>query len=144
MSNSVDAVTCSCDELAAGACQATSPKLCPCKYVPGFSSGGRNALSRESLLVSGWLGPAMSIRAQIARDLKCDERDEESHHHCSERNRAEAGSEESERYEQAYDAQTQAEDRPENTPRRCVLNNACAAQVHRRAAAKRPSGARVE
>src|SRR5918992_872324 len=109
---------------------------CPCKYVPGFSSGGRNALFRESLLVSGWLGPAMSIRAQIARDLKCDERDEESHHHCSERNRAEAGSEESERYEQAYDAQTQAEDRPENTPRRCVLNNACA-QVHRRAGRRR-------
>jgi hypothetical protein len=49
-----------------------------CIHVPGFSSRGRNALSRESLLVSGWLGPAMSIRAQIARDLKCDERDEDS------------------------------------------------------------------
>jgi hypothetical protein len=76
MSKSVDAGTCSCDELAAGAKQHRPSRLC--KYVPGFYSGGRNALSSESLLVSGWLGPPMSIRAQIARDLKGDERDEDS------------------------------------------------------------------
>ena len=74
----------------------------------------------------------MSIRAQVARDLKGDERDEESQHHRGECDRAEVLSDEGERYEQAYYAKAHAEDRPENTSRRCVLNKACAAQVHRR------------
>src|ERR671913_154257 len=39
-----------------------------CKQVPGFYSGGRHALPRVSPSFSGLLGPAMSIRAQIARD----------------------------------------------------------------------------
>ena len=52
-----------------------------------------------SLLFSGWLRLGMTIRAQIARALNCDERDEESQHHGGECNRAEARSDIAKCYE---------------------------------------------
>lgn len=69
----------------------------------------------------------MSIRTQIARDFKGDERNEDYEHQCGEGNRSEARSDEGERYKQAYDAQAHGEYRPEDTSRSRVLNKACTA-----------------
>lgn len=86
----------------------------------------------------------MSVRAQVARNLKGDECDETCQHQCGEGDRAKACSEEGERNEQAHNAKAEANDRRDNPSYCGTLNKTKAAQVHRRAPAKRPPGARVE
>ena len=69
------------------------------------NTSSRGAISISSVspvcrapLLSGWPRPERSVRAQVARDLKRDERNEESQHHCGECNRAEVPSDEGQRH----------------------------------------------
>ena len=59
---------------------------------------GNRSNSKVSLLFYGRLRPGMSIRTQIARDFKGGEHNEDYEHQCGEGDRAEARSDEGERY----------------------------------------------
>jgi len=72
--------------------------------LPRRESSAGAVVATVWLLFSGRLRRGRGVRAQIARDLRGDERDEDSQRKCSEDDRTKARSDEGEPHEQAHDA----------------------------------------